>query len=103
MTETKTNEHISNKMNEFFITSGTLITLLLSIVGFFLHRVIHDVKRCVEITAENKARIDLIEQQQKNDVKRIEERTQLELQQLTRTVNHLSKNVHELIIKISEK
>jgi uncharacterized protein YybS (DUF2232 family) len=90
-------------MNEFFITSGSLIAVLLSVVAFFLHRVINDVKRCVEITSENKARIDLIEQQQKNDVKRIEERTQLELQQLTRTVNHLSKNVHELILKISER
>jgi len=90
-------------MNEFFITSGSLITLLLSIVGFFLHRVIHDVKKCLEITMENRSRIDLVEQQQKNDIKRIEERTQLELQQLTRTINILSKNVHELVIKMSER
>lgn len=90
-------------MNEFFITSGSIMTLLMSIVGFFLHRVVNDVKKCIEITLENKSRIDLVEQQQKNDVKRIEERTQLELQQLTRNVNLLSKNVHDLIVKISER
>lgn len=90
-------------MSEFFITSGSIMTLLMSIVGFFLHRVVNDVKKCLEITLQNKSRIDLVEQQQKNDVKRIEERTQLELQQLTRNVNILSKNVHDLIVKISER
>lgn len=90
-------------MNEFFITSGSIMTLLMSIVGFSLHRVVNDVKKCIDITLENKSRIDLVEQQQKNDVKRIEERTQIELQQLTRNVNLLSKNVHDLIVKISER
>lgn len=90
-------------MNEFFITSGSIITLLLSIVGFFLHRVVNDVKKYIEMTLENRSRIDLVEQQQKNDIKRIEERTQIELQQLTKNVNALSKNVHDLILKISER
>lgn len=90
-------------MNEFFITSGSIITLLMSIVGFFLHRVVNDLKKYIEMTLENRSRIDLVEQQQKNDIKRIEERTQLELQQLTKNVNLLSKNVHDLILKISER
>lgn len=90
-------------MNEFFITSGSIITLLMSIVGFFLHRVVNDLKKYIEMTLENRSRIDLVEQQQKNDIKRIEERTQIELQQLTKNVNALSKNVHDLILKISER
>lgn len=90
-------------MNEFFITSGSIITLLLSIVGFFLHRVVNDLKKYIEMTLENRSRIDLVEQQQKNDIKRIEERTQIELQQLTKNVNALSKNVHDLILKITER
>jgi hypothetical protein len=90
-------------MNEFFITSGSIMTLLMSIVGFFLHRVVNDLKKYIELTLENKSRIDLVEQQQKNDIKRIEERTQIELQQLTKNVNALSKNVHDLILKISER
>ena len=79
------------------------MTLLMSIVGFFLHRVVNDLKKYIELTLENKSRIDLVEQQQKNDIKRIEERTQIELQQLTKNVNALSKNVHDLILKISER
>lgn len=83
--------------------AGVIITLLLTIVGFFLSRLINDVKECIIETGKNKGRIDLIAKQQENDVKRIEESTQLELQTLTKNVCQLSDSVQQLVVMLAEK
>ena len=71
--------------------------LLIGIVGFFLKQTMNEVKKAIELSIKNSERIKLVEQQQRNDVKRIEERTQLEIRQLTQTIEQLSKNVDLLV------
>lgn len=83
--------------------AGVIITLLLSIVGWFLSRLIHDVRECIAETGKNKGRIDLIAKQQENDIKRIEDSTQQELQTLTKNVCKLSDNVNDLVLLLAEK
>ena len=82
--------------------SGIIMSILLGIIGFFLTRLINDVRRCSIETGKNKGRIDLIAKQQENDVKRIELTTQLELQALTKNVNQLSSNVQELVVILAQ-
>lgn len=71
--------------------------LLIGIVGFFLKQTMNEVKKAIELSIQNSERIKLVEQQQRNDVKRIEETTQLEIRQLTQTIEQLSKNVDLLV------
>ena len=71
--------------------------LLIGIVGFFLKQTMNEVKKAIEVSIKNSERIKLVEQQQRNDVKRIEETTQLEIRQLTQTIEQLSKNVDLLV------
>lgn len=71
--------------------------LLIGIVGFFLRQTMSEVKKAIELSIQNSERIKLVEQQQRNDVKRIEETTQLEIRQLTQTIEQLSKNVDLLV------
>ncbi len=71
--------------------------LLIGIVGFFLKQTMNEVKKAIELSIQNSERIKLVEQQQRNDVKRIEETTQLEIRQLTHTIEQLSKNVDLLV------
>lgn len=84
-------------MVDFLAISEILIMLLIGIVGFFLRQTMNEVKKAIELSIKNSERIKLVEQQQRNDVKRIEETTQLEIRQLTQTIEQLSKNVDLLV------
>ena len=84
-------------MIDFLAISEILIMLLIGIVGFFLKQTMNEVKKAIELSIQNSERIKLVEQQQRNDVKRIEETTQLEIRQLTHTIEQLSKNVDLLV------
>jgi uncharacterized protein HemX len=84
-------------MVDFLAISEILIMLLIGIVGFFLKQTMNEVKKAIELSIQNSERIKLVEQQQRNDVKRIEETTQLEIRQLTHTIEQLSKNVDLLV------
>jgi len=84
-------------MVDFLAISEILIMLLIGIVGFFLKQTMNEVKKAIEVSIKNSERIKLVEQQQRNDVKRIEETTQLEIRQLTQTIEQLSKNVDLLV------
>lgn len=84
-------------MIDFLAISEILIMLLIGIVGFFLRQTMNEVKKAIELSIQNSERIKLVEQQQRNDVKRIEETTQLEIRQLTQTIEQLSKNVDLLV------
>lgn len=83
--------------------AGVVITILLSIVGWFISRLIHDVRDCITETGKNKGRIDLLAKQQENDIRRIEDSTQQELQVLTKNVCKLSDNVNDLVLLLAEK
>ena len=83
--------------------AGVIITVLISIIGWFLSRLIHKVEDCITETGKNKGRIDLIAKQQENDIKRIEDSTQSELQTLTKNVCKLSDNVNDLVLLLAEK
>jgi hypothetical protein len=82
--------------------AGTIIIILLSIVGWFMSRIISDVKECINETGKNKGRIDLIAKQQENDVVRIEKSTNSELQNLTKKVCLLTDNVNALVLTLAE-
>ena len=84
------------------IPAGTIIALLIGIIGFFIARVLNDVKKVIEETGKNKGRIDLVARQQENDIKRIEERTQIELNNLTKNVCTLSENVNILVVILAD-
>lgn len=83
--------------------SGSVIMILLSIISFFIAKLVNDIKACTRETGKNKGRIDLIAKQQENDVKRIEERTSLELRTLTQNVHELSENVNKLVMTMAKK
>tara|TARA_R110001632_G_scaffold76073_1_gene172716 strand:- start:14089 stop:14376 length:288 start_codon:yes stop_codon:yes gene_type:complete len=79
-----------------------VITILLTIVGFFLTRLINDVKHCIVQTGKNRGKIDLIAKQQENDIKRIEDATQCELKALTKSFCILSDSVQKLVVMLAE-
>ena len=74
-----------------------LILLLVGVIAYFLKIVHSDVKKAVEECGKNKGRIELVEQQVENDVKRIEQTTQLEIRNLAQSVGRLSNNVEMLV------
>ena len=77
--------------------SGILITLLLTVVGFFLARIVSDVRSSTLEIGKNKGAIELVAQKQASDIKRVEETTQLELRQLTEQVSGLASSVQALV------
>lgn len=83
--------------------AGVIIMILLSIIGFFIAKLVSDIKVCTTETGKNKGRIDLIAKQQENDIKRIEERTALEIKALTENVHELSENVNKLVLTLAKK
>lgn len=83
--------------------AGGTISLLLLIIGFFMSRLVSDVKSNTSEIGKNKGRIELVEQQQINDTKRIEELTQLELRVMSKSVTDLSNNVNTLVTALAKK
>lgn len=83
--------------------AGFIITLCFTVIGFFLNRLVTDVRASVEEAGKNKGRIELVEQQLVNDTKRIEAMTQLELKVLSQNVSDLSKNVNTLVVSLAKK
>lgn len=82
--------------------ASLVITILLAIVGFFLTRLINDVKHCIIQTGRNTGKIDLVAKQQENDIKRIEDATQFELKTLTKNILTLSDSVQQLVVMLAE-
>lgn len=87
----------------YLLEAGTIISFLMGIIGFFIVRLLNDVKRVIQDTGKNKGRIELVARQQENDIKRIEERTQLELENLTKNVSLLTDNVNALCTMLAQK
>lgn len=88
---------MSKEILWFFIgTSGSVILICFSIIGFFLRRIVSDLKQVIEENGKNKGRIELVEQQQQNDIKRIEQMTQMELKLMSEKVREMSDNVKTL-------
>lgn len=83
--------------------AGGLVFVLLTIIGFFVARVVTDVRKNTSEIGKNKGKIELVEQQQINDTKRIEEMTQLELKSLSQNVSVLSDNVNTLVTALAKK
>jgi len=82
-------------MDETLLTTySSIIGFMILIIGYFISRLITDLKKVVEDTGKNKGRIDLVAKQQENDIKRIEERTTLELCNLSKNVKNLTENVN---------
>lgn len=73
--------------------AGAIIFLLLTILGFFTSRLVTDLRRAIEDIGKNKGNIELIKQQQENDIRRVEQMTQMELKVMSEKVGQLSDNV----------
>jgi len=90
-------------MDETLLTTySSIIGFMILIIGYFISRLITDLKKVVEDTGKNKGRIDLVAKQQENDIKRIEERTTLELCNLSKNVKNLTENVNSLVSLLAE-
>ncbi len=83
--------------------AGGVVLILMAIIGFFMARVIKDVKSNTGDIGKNKGRIELVEKQQRNDVKRIEENTQLKLGIMAEGVAGLTTEVRSLIGALAKK
>jgi t-SNARE complex subunit (syntaxin) len=83
--------------------AGGVVLLLMAVIGFFMARVVKDVKSNISEIGKNKGRIELVEQQQLNDIKRIEENTQLKLGVMSDSVTQLSSSVNTLITALATK
>ena len=82
--------------SELYVLTTSIVSILLTIVGFFLKRVLDDVKRLVDENGKNKGRIELVEQQQVNDARRIEVMTRLELKVMNEKVNIMTEKIGDL-------
>lgn len=87
--------------------SSSLLVAMIGIIGFFLKRVLKelkdDVKKNTEEVGKNKGRIELVEQQQISDTKRIEAMTQLELKVLSSSVRDLTNTVNAFVGALIKK
>jgi hypothetical protein len=68
-------------------------SILTTIVGFFLFRVISDVRKNTENIGKNKGTIELVKQKQEDDTNRIEQTTQLEIRNLASQVKSTNENM----------
>jgi len=83
--------------------AGTVILLLLGVLGFFVTRIINDIRKNTEEVGKAKGKIELVEQQQIADIKRVEAMTQLELKVMSENVGELSKNVNVLVTTLAKR
>jgi len=77
--------------------SAILIGILITIVGFFLVRIVTDVRHNTSNIGKNRGTIELVKQKQESDIERVEKTTQLELQNLTVQVGTLTTSVQQLV------
>lgn len=77
--------------------ASTLLGLTITIIGFFLVRIVTDVRNNTGHIGKNKGAIELVKQKQESDIERVEKTTQLELQQLSRNVGGLAESVQALV------
>lgn len=77
--------------------AGSAISLLLIIIGFFVSRLVSDIKSNSEKIGKNRGTIELVSQKQEQDIVRIERTTQLELKALTEQVGTLASSVQALV------
>lgn len=85
------------------IIGGSVIMILLTVIGFFLARLVGSVQTNSEHIGRNKGNIELVKQQQQNDVLRIEETTQQEIRHMAQNVGELSKSVNTLVTALAKK
>ena len=73
---------------------GFLVVTLLTIIGYFLrdsHREIRvNLKETMEQTAENKANIELLNLKSDGKLDKLAERTELQIQQLTKAISNMN-------------
>lgn len=91
-----------------------IIVGLIGVIGYFLRDVHSNFKeyknrseseqlKQVEELGKLKGKIEMVQQQTANDLKRIEEVTQLKLDQIGKDVSDLSKYLHEYLKQNSSK
>lgn len=85
---------------EFYIftlsIAGSIILLCFAVIGFFLSRLISDVKQNTENIGKNKGNIEILTKQQENDLKLFNEVTQLKFQRVTDDLALLTEQISKL-------
>jgi hypothetical protein len=71
---------------------------ILAIIGYFLKIVHTDVRKVIEDQGKLKGKIELVEQEGRLKYQAIQEQTQLELKNLTKSVCTLSDTVNKLLL-----
>lgn len=77
--------------------AAIFIGALVAIVGFFIVRIVSDVRNNTGGIGKNKGTIELVKQKQESDIERVEKTTQLELQTLSKQVGGLTESVQALV------
>lgn len=75
-------------MNEIFFT---IIGVLISVIGYFLKLLHQDVKKAIEDVGNVKGQLDVMNAEQVLKFQRMEETTQLKIDQLTTEITRLIK------------
>ena len=99
----QTGEKAIDFMTFVMSIAGALIIRLITVIGFFLSRIVSDVRANSTNIGRNKGQIELVDQQRKNDTRRIEETTQLEIRIMSKNVGELSTNVQTLVTMLAER
>jgi phage-related minor tail protein len=101
-TNLKTKERITDKRMDQLIIP--IFSVVFSIIGYFLKQVHSDLKKVredlqkvVTENGKNRGRIELVEQENRLKLQRIEEVTQNEIKHLAEQVNELTTQVRRLI------
>lgn len=90
--------------SEILITiTGSSISLLLLIMGYFLRIVHNDIRSNIAETGKLKGRLELVEQKATNDIKHLQEVSQIEIKNMAENISELSKNVNKLVIALAKR
>lgn len=83
--------------------AGSAFTLLLVIMGYFLKMVHNDIRSNIAETGKLKGRLELVEQKATNDIKHLQEVSQIEIKNMAENISELSKNVNKLVIALAKR
>ena len=97
-------------MTLLFTVVGGFIAILITVIGFFLQRVVTDVRKAIEEIGKNKGRIELVEQKLESESNRLNQLVQSEVrlmservEVLSNNMNDMSKNTKELLLILAGK
>lgn len=93
----------------FFSVTGSLLIILLGVIGYFLRIQHKDIRRAIEELGKLKGKVELLEQKANSDYKLLQQQTQADIKlvqkeigTMARSVGSLSANVEKLLLYLAE-